>query len=430
MMNRITQGMMNTQLLRNLNYNLGQMSHYQDQTATGRKINKPSDDPVGLSYAMRYRSDVTANEQYLENVDTATSWLDFTDTLMGQAGDALHRIRELSVEASNGSNPKTAMDAIKAEVMQLTDQLITIGNSSFNGKYVFNGQMTDKAPYSNKVTQVPFSSSIQGTVNVNTANVTTANNQLQLVIDRGQEVTVTLPPKDYSVGGASEFATDLQKAINDALPQGSSVLVSVGSGQELSIQTNNSGATGSVEITGGTLATQWLSAKQDLSDLVKTTNSASTDTMYHLEAQYSRTDNKEIYFDIATGIRMPVNVIGNAAFGNPSDDDNLFKVLNQITNALDQENSAGVSNLLGKLDTRMNSFLETRAELGAKSSRVQLSEERLKDININLKSLQSKTEDADMAELITTLKTYENVYQASLSVGAKVISPTLVDFLR
>ncbi|MNR52985.1 flagellar hook-associated protein FlgL [compost metagenome] len=78
----------------------------------------------------------------------------------------------------------------------------------------------------------------------------------------------------------------------------------------------------------------------------------------------------------------------------------------------------------------MNSFLEVRAELGAKSSRVSLSEERLKDININLKSLQSKTEDADMAELITTLKTYENVYQASLSVGAKVISPTLVDFLR
>lgn len=429
MMNRITQGMMNTQLLRNLNHNLGQMSHYQDQTATGRKINKPSDDPVGLSYAMRYRSDVTANEQYLENVDTATSWLDFTDTLMNQAGSALQRVRELAVQGANGSNPKTAMDAIKAEVLQLTDQLITIGNSNFNGKYVFNGQLTDQPPYSKKVAQVPLNSSVQGTVDVSTANVTTANNQLQLIIDRDKEITVTLPAKNYTAGGASAFAADLQAAINDALPKGS-VMVSVGPGNELSIQTNNAGSNGSVEITGGTMATEWMSAKRDLSDLVKTANPAATDTMYQIDAKYSRTDDKLIYFDIATGVRLPVNIVGDSAFGGPSDDDNLFKVLNQITNALDQQNTAEVSNLLGKLDSRLNTFLEMRADLGAKMSRVQLSEERLKDIDINLKSLQSKTEDADMAELITTLKSYENVYQASLSVGAKIISPSLVDFLR
>jgi len=47
-----------------------------------------------------------------------------------------------------------------------------------------------------------------------------------------------------------------------------------------------------------------------------------------------------------------------------------------------------------------------------------------------LNSLQAKTEDADMAELITKLKMDENVYNASLAVGARVITPSLVDFLK
>jgi flagellar hook-associated protein 3 FlgL len=152
--------------------------------------------------------------------------------------------------------------------------------------------------------------------------------------------------------------------------------------------------------------------------------------LYRVEAQYSATDDKDINFEIATGIKMPVNITGNKVFGSPGADDNLFAVIGQIMNALDQQDSKEVSDLLGKLDSRMNSFLETRAELGAKLNRVELSQSRLTDIDLNLRELQSKTEDADIAQLITTLKSYENVYQASLSVGAKVISPSLVDFLR
>jgi flagellar hook-associated protein 3 FlgL len=52
MMGRITQTMMTSQMMRNLNNNLSAMSYYQDQTANGKKINKPSDDPVGINYAL------------------------------------------------------------------------------------------------------------------------------------------------------------------------------------------------------------------------------------------------------------------------------------------------------------------------------------------------------------------------------------------
>ncbi len=78
----------------------------------------------------------------------------------------------------------------------------------------------------------------------------------------------------------------------------------------------------------------------------------------------------------------------------------------------------------------MNVMLGARADIGAKTNRIELAENQLLDIGINLQSLQSKTEDADLAVVITNLKTDENVYQASLAAGAKLIRPSLIDFLR
>jgi flagellar hook-associated protein 3 FlgL len=327
MMGRVTQGMMNTQLLRNLNGNLNRMTDYQNQMATTKKINKPSDDPVGMSYSLRYRSELNANDQYQENVDSAVSWMEFTDTMLNQANNVLHRVRELTVQAANGSNSETSMDAIQKEVAQLTGQLITIGNTRFNGKNIFNGQNTDILPYAEKVAQDP--------------------------------------------------------------------------------------------VTG----------------------------LYTVSAKDSKTDDGEINFEIATGVKLPINMTGNKVFGvykppAPVDpaappgppvedkDNSVFNVMEDLMNALGKNNGPEVSKILGRLDERMNTFLEMRADVGAKLNRVQLADERLKDININLQSLQSKTEDADLAELITNMKTAENVYQASLSVGSKIISASLVDFLR
>ncbi|WP_274362506.1 flagellar hook-associated protein FlgL [Paenibacillus thermotolerans] len=303
MLGRITQGMMNTQLLRNLNSNLTRMNNLQDQLTTGRRINRPSDDPVGLSYAMRYRSDLSATDQYQENVDTALSWLEFTDTMLNQAGSVFQRARELTVQGANGTNSELALDAIKEEMKELYNQLVQIGNSEFNGKHVFNGQRTDVNP--------------------------------------------------FTEGNAANESTD------DGI----------------------------------------------------------------------------IEFEIGVGVRVPVNVPGNQVFGSLKPDgtpvdDNAFKVLQNISDALDREDFDAVREGLGKLDSRIDKFLEIRADLGAKMNRVELANERLKDISINLQTLQTKTEDADYAEVITNLKTSENVYQASLSVGAQIIRPSLVDFLK
>lgn len=299
MANRITQGMMNTQLLRNLANNMGRLEKLQDQLATGRRINKPSDDPVGISFSMRYRSEISVNSQYQRNVDSADSWLNYTDKMLDQAGQVLHRARELTVQAANGTNTDESLKAVQIEMEQLYDQMVSIGNSRFNGKYVFNGELTDQMPF-----------------------------------------------------------PDPAKAM-DAV-----------------------------------------------------------------------TDTGEVQFEIGLGVRLGINKTSEQIFGKAGDSNNIFRIMKDTIDALGSRDQDGIAKSIDKLDAHLNTFLEQRADIGAKTNRIELAEDRLRDVDTNLQSLQSKTEDADLAMVITQLKMDENVYQASLSAGAKLIRPSLLDFLR
>ncbi|ODP27322.1 Flagellar hook-associated protein [Paenibacillus nuruki] len=144
---RITSNMMSSQTVRNLNNNLLNMDKLSNQSSTGRKINKASDDPVGTTYALRYRAELAANQQYTSNTDEAKSWLDYSDTVMGQASDVMTRIKELTVQAGTGTTDSSGLTAVKDELEQLKGQLANIGNSQLTGKYIFNGQQLGEEPY-------------------------------------------------------------------------------------------------------------------------------------------------------------------------------------------------------------------------------------------------------------------------------------------
>jgi flagellar hook-associated protein 3 FlgL len=294
--------MMHTQLTRNLNRTLTEMSKLQEQMTTGRKINRASDDPVGITYSLRYRSELQANVQYQKNIDMALSWLDFNDTVLQQAQDVLKRLKELAVQGSNGTNPGVALDNIADEVVQLKDQIVDIANSTLNGKYVFNGEKTDIIPYD-----------------------------------------PTVPSFDPS---------------------------------------------------------------------------------------QIETDNGSIYYMVGVGVKLQINLSGSDVFGRPGEADNIFTVLDEIINALQNGNHSGVAAQIANIESRMDKILNQQAEIGARVNRVELMQNRLKDLEINLTDLQSKTEDVDFEKLIIDAKINENIYQASLSVGARIITPSLVDFLK
>src|SRR5699024_5917457 len=142
---RVTQGMISNSMLNNLSKSYGKLDKYLDQLSTGRKINRPSDDPFIAMKGMGYRTEVKQIEQFKRNTNEVHNWMDNSDDALSNATSALQRIRELASQAANDTYDAEQRENISKEVEQLKEDLIDIANTNVNGKYIFNGTITCEA---------------------------------------------------------------------------------------------------------------------------------------------------------------------------------------------------------------------------------------------------------------------------------------------
>lgn len=156
-------------------------------------------------------------------------------------------------------------------------------------------------------------------------------------------------------------------------------------------------------------------------------------------------DSESIGINVGNGDRLGINFVGQRVFGiglatdpitvtgnaiGGTSKSQLIDVFEQLVTDLKADDTAGISSALSRIESYMNNTSAVTAEIGVKGNRLELTSNRIEDDVVNLKSLLSKNEDADIAEVIMNLKNEENVYRASLSGGAKIIQPSLVDFIR
>jgi len=141
---RITNNMLSNNMLDYMSNNLNRMSKYQNQLATGKKIQVPSDDPIVALRALKLRTDVSEIEQYQRNASDAQSWTDITETTLSNMSDVLQRTRELVVKGASDSNTIGDRQNICDELKQLKAQMVQISNTTYAGRYVFSGYSTDK----------------------------------------------------------------------------------------------------------------------------------------------------------------------------------------------------------------------------------------------------------------------------------------------
>lgn len=108
----------------------------------------------------------------------------------------------------------------------------------------------------------------------------------------------------------------------------------------------------------------------------------------------------------------------------------IFGYIDELVGTIQAGKLPQVGNLLKGNDIRLQELLYHRSTIGARVNRMELQESRLRSSEESLTELLSKNEDTDEAKVLMQLKQQENVYQASLAVGARIIQPTLVDFLK
>ena len=133
-------------MLRHLMDSQQKLDKHLERLYTGRKINFPSDDPVIAMKGIAYRTEVSEIEQFKRNTGEVRTWMDNSDAALDKATQAMHRLYELSVQASNSTYEQDELNSIKEEVLQLEEHLIDIANTQVSGKYIFNGINTTEAP--------------------------------------------------------------------------------------------------------------------------------------------------------------------------------------------------------------------------------------------------------------------------------------------
>lgn len=139
---RINAKIMAEQIKQNLATQSRQLVQTQLQLATGKRINKASDDPIGIGKVLDYRTTQKKIEQYRDNILDAMTRVEFTETVLGQVSEFIEDAKKIA------TNPDVEdKSAFAQEIANLRQQLVGLANSKYHGNYLFAGHRTDTAPF-------------------------------------------------------------------------------------------------------------------------------------------------------------------------------------------------------------------------------------------------------------------------------------------
>jgi len=156
MLTRITNNMRFTTIIDNLNRAQNNYSSLMEQMSSQKKINRPSDDPVGATRVLDYRSARDSIAQYGRNIENADAWLKLTETKLGNIGDLIAEARNAGV---NNQSSETAQ-VLAQNVGSLLEEILSLANSKFGDRYLFSGSRTDGAPFERIIQPVANSANI------------------------------------------------------------------------------------------------------------------------------------------------------------------------------------------------------------------------------------------------------------------------------
>ena len=136
------------QNLLRLSWNLERVN---EKITSGKKINRPSDDPIAAMDSLGLRTALSQMEQYSRNIGVGRSWLTLSESSLTQILDLVTRAKEIAIQMSNDSQNSETRASTAFEVGHLLDQAVALGNTKLGNSYIFAGYQTHTSPFS-KVT--------------------------------------------------------------------------------------------------------------------------------------------------------------------------------------------------------------------------------------------------------------------------------------
>jgi len=390
------------QATQDIQTSLSKISALQDQVGSGKKLSRPSDNPIDFARSIDLNQAIGQLEQYERNRGVANQQLGLIDASLSSVNNVLQRVRELVIQANTTTQTDETRSIIRGEIEQRLNELLGYANTlNGNGEYLFSG---------GKGKTQPFTLSSAGTVY--------HGDQTALNIQISTNRTLDISASGYEVfqqirNGNGTFVVD-----------------------------SNAANTGSGLISPGSITDGTVYVPQDFS--IVFTSPTTYDVVNNTTATTILTaqtydDGEPINFN-----GLEVKVSGNVATGdeftvNASRNQDIFQTLSDLISTLsispsDVANQAqqiqGYQRALGDLDLAIGNILDVRTSVGTRQNALEAANDEASSAKLGLQQTLSEIEDVDLAEAISRLSFETTTLEAVQATFASIQRLSLFSFLR
>lgn len=408
---RVTQFMLANSNLKYISQSYNSLSKLQDQLNTGKKITRPSDDPVVAMKGMRYRTQLVEVKQFSRNLGEGFNWMENADSSLEEVNQVLQRIRELVVQASNDTYEVEARSNIAKEISRLQEHIVALANTKVGENYIFNGTDTASAPIDETLFNIEFS------------------------VFKNDITNNGIDPGDYVISYKGQtYKYDADKSSNNlvvfkVLPEITYNGID-STNQNIIPNQKGSPATLKIDLQNGNITHTVLEeqeVKEGQKAMIEISKEITEDYLVFSRIDGVSTNNQRVEIEVMKGVRIPINIEANRAFTI-----DMFSGLESIKKMLTDPTATGedITKSLDYIDKYLNDVVAMRAELGAQINRAEMVESRLLELRTVAEKTISDNEDIDFEEVIINLTIQQTLHRASLASGARIVQPTLMDFLR
>lgn len=381
-----------------------QVAATQEQLTTGRRINSPSDDPLGAASIIRLEAEINTRDTYLTNLDTLDASLSIEDSVLAQATEVLQRVRELTIQAGDGSISQTDREFIATEIRVRLDELQTLTNTRApSGDFLFGGLAGDQPPFDDSLRFIG-----DGSVR-------------QIEVDGGQRISVG--------DSARRIFADVPAA-------------------EPSFFVETDGA--DIQASRGLVVDQEAFAEVFPEDLVIRFNEPAEDergranyTIVRRSDQRPFAGFENVPYDGGATVvvaGLSVDIAGAVQAGDQviletSNTQSTLLTLDRLATGLEQINAANqpqsfdslIASALTNLDASLSTVSEVRAEVGARLNVVDSTRDLHQELTLRAQASVSSIRDVDFAEAVSQLATESFLLEAAQQTFIRVSQLSLFD---
>ncbi len=479
---RITNKMFYDRFLSDMRKNLESIFISNEQISTGKKINRPSDDPTVMSRIVGYKTQISAIGEYKKAINSAKSSFEALDSSMSNLNSALIRVKELALQGATGTTDPNSKVMISKEVDILLKTAIDIANTKVGDKYIFSGYKSNIAP-----------------IDINTGEFVVDANIFKISISAGAEIGLNmpanslfsfarvnaadpsnaiLPPHNRDFDTANDPLTGERKTPPDADPLSALQLsAAVADSSAAGFTTNGGTLTITVGENNTTPVDVVIAANASLNNIRDAINNQPGIKVKANIVNFGTAGSPDYRLIIASSpvgqsdkIKITVTTTDGAGAGlnrlaydpqgiqnmtlgrdrianynyitditNPNyysfnnnylNENNILRAIHFLKVSLEMNDNGRIQKAIDYIGKVAEKVFQSQAEVGANLNKLQAEGNYQDDREYDINTYLSNDQDADIAKVISEMTQRQTVLQSLRTISSDFLRTSLFDFIR